>query len=251
MIKEKKRLLIVLEPGDLLLMCGSFQKYFVHKTVAGTLISGNLLQQYPGTSKDDANRLLRWLKKAWPSNRAVITWRRIVNHRLKPSCKTLPPTGNESDDLDVMLNEKIFLEKHYNAAKERSKKEENVRQNLVPLGTKRRRISATGSASSEGSRTPSIDALHVVDTSVEAVQQRLQRLLATNPRHITQIEESENFTADLHDLIVDAKEIMDCSNDDQKGRIMQLAKEMHSKFCIGNSQLLLLQMSEDAQKEMC
>ena len=103
-LKKGLRLCVVLEPGDLLLMSGHFQKHCAHKTKKFIDIDvERLSRRYPAMTADTIAQIL--LRPSFMP-RGVFTWRRIENHKSTCPC-LLSKETDEMNSLYELLQEAL------------------------------------------------------------------------------------------------------------------------------------------------
>ena len=62
-VDERVRGCVDLWPGDLMLMCGTFQKHMAHKTLKISRIKSRMLQDFPAKNYEVGASLLHLIKK--------------------------------------------------------------------------------------------------------------------------------------------------------------------------------------------
>ena len=101
--------MVPLQAGDIMVMGGSFNRFFVHKTLRNCQLHGNystiqsVLDKYPAVRGRIKPSIDCFLQRLWkdvePAQRFCITFRRIKYHKTIPRCPCLPgvlfPDGEE------------------------------------------------------------------------------------------------------------------------------------------------------------
>ena len=101
--------MVPLQAGDIMVMGGSFNRFFVHKTLRNCQLHGNystiqsVLDKYPAVRSRIKPSIDCFLQRLWKdvelAQRFCITFRRIKYHKTIPRCPCLPgilfPDGEE------------------------------------------------------------------------------------------------------------------------------------------------------------
>ena len=96
--------MVPLQAGDIMVMGGSFNRFFVHKTLRNCEVVGNhptiesVLERYPAVRRriqPSIDRFLQWLSKSSDKDvelaqRFCVTFRRIKYHKSIPRCPCIP-----------------------------------------------------------------------------------------------------------------------------------------------------------------